>query len=175
MNSSNRYASSFSDVSSDFPEILRSRNRDLKTTLNNFWVITLHVCSYFFSSSTLLETAENLKYVFWGERGCLEGHLRIHKCRRREDFIDGTDKNMASLYDMKIHYERCLSFDACYFINLFTFSFQVLPSELESEIQQKTKHSKLYYNKGLWNNCEHFESNLMSSSFNLKYTNQNDF
>ena len=56
---------------------------------------------------------------------------------------------MASLYDMKIHYERCLSFDACYFINLFTFSFQVLPSELESEIQQKTKHSKLYYNKGL--------------------------
>ena len=82
---------------------------------------------------------------------------------------------MAPLYDMKIHYERCLSFDACYFIYLFMFSFQVLPSELESEIQQKTKHSKLYYNKGLWNNCEHFESNLMSSSFNLKYTNQNDF
>ena len=75
--------------------------------------------------------------------------MRIHKCRRREDFINGTDKNMASLYDMKIHYERCLSFDACYFIYLFMFSFQVLPSELESEIQQKTKHSKLYYNKGL--------------------------
>lgn len=72
--------------------------------------------------------------------------MRIHKCRRREDFIDGTDKNMASLYDMKIHYERCLSFDACYFIYLF---MQVLPSELESEIQQKTTHSKLYYNKGL--------------------------
>lgn len=72
--------------------------------------------------------------------------MRIHKCRRREDLIDGTDKNMASLCDMKIHYERCLSFDACYFIYLF---MQVLPSELESEIQQKTKHSKLYYNKGL--------------------------
>ena len=53
---------------------------------------------------------------------------------------------MASLYDMKTHYERCLSFDACYFIYLF---MQVLPSELESEIQQKTTHSKLYYNKGL--------------------------
>lgn len=72
--------------------------------------------------------------------------MRIHKCRRREDFIDGTDKNMASLCDMKIHYERCLSFDACYFIYLF---MQVLPSELESEIQQKITHSKLYYNKGL--------------------------
>ena len=79
---------------------------------------------------------------------------------------------MASLCDMKIHYERCLSFDACYFIYLF---MQVLPSELESEIQQKKTHSKLYYNKGLWKNCEHFESNLMSSSFNLKYKNQNDF
>ena len=53
---------------------------------------------------------------------------------------------MASLCDMKIHYERCLSFDACYFIYLF---MQVLPSELESEIQQKTTHSKLHYNKGL--------------------------
>ena len=63
-----------------------------------------------------------------------------------EDFIDGKDKNMASLCDMKIHCERCLSFDACYFIYLF---MQVLPSELESEIQQKTTHSKLYYNKGL--------------------------
>ena len=31
-----RYASSFGDVSSAFPEILRSRNRDLKTTYNNF-------------------------------------------------------------------------------------------------------------------------------------------
>lgn len=73
--------------------------------------------------------------------------MRIHKCRRREDFIDGTDKNMASLCDMKIHYERCVSFDACYFIYLFIYAG--FPSELESEIQQKTKHSKLYYNKGL--------------------------
>ena len=27
--------------------------------------------------------------------------------------------------------------------------FQVSPSDLESEIQMKTKESKLYYNKGL--------------------------
>ena len=33
MNSSNP---PFGDVSSDFPEILRSRNRDLKITYNNF-------------------------------------------------------------------------------------------------------------------------------------------
>ncbi|CAH3139708.1 unnamed protein product [Pocillopora meandrina] len=34
-------------------------------------------------------------------------------------------------------------------IALFPQTSEVLPSELESEIQQKTKHSKLYYNKGL--------------------------
>lgn len=34
-------------------------------------------------------------------------------------------------------------------IALFPQTSEVLPSELESEIQQKTTHSKLYYNKGL--------------------------
>ena len=33
-------------------------------------------------------------------------------------------------------------------LSIYLF-MQVFPSELESEIQQKTKHSKLYYNKGL--------------------------
>ena len=50
-----------------------------------------------------------------------------------EDFIDGTDKNMASLCDMKIHYERCVSFDACYFIYLFIYAgFAVWTGEWNS-------------------------------------------
>ena len=50
-----------------------------------------------------------------------------------EDFNDGTDKNMASLCDMKIHYERCVSFDACYFIYLFIYAgFSVWTGEWNS-------------------------------------------
>ena len=62
-----RYASSFSDVSSDFPEILRSRNRDLKTTHNNFRGYHLTRLLLFFFFVNLARNSRKFNLFFEGK------------------------------------------------------------------------------------------------------------